>query len=558
MEGEGDARAGWVAGMDDGATEMRVEPERVSEVAKGDEAGSPWSMPGWQARFLALFALTAGIVLFLRLYKLDSLQTEIYGDIDLELRFIRLILAGVWPVRFELSSGPLYSYLITPVIYFTGLNYAGLKLASVLVSLAGLAATYAFSRRLMDDYFALLVVFIAGISSWLLIFSRLGNTQIVEPLLTMLALWLVMRVVQEGGRRNVAACALVAGCGLLVLPQSFILPGVIFLTLWCLGRVGQPLPRGWAKTYWIVTGVCLLPFAALVAVDPYNFFNGYIGAKILPDGGKNALVVLAGNSMRAILALHVRGDANFRSNPYAFPHLDWVSGLLLLAGAAFWLARPERRRWTPVWLVPFVLLQLPSVLVINQPAEVPSASRTLGVAPLAYLLVASGLWWPMQALQARGGRRPAAILAAVLLTSMLILNTRNYFKNYMDDLPYHDTPIGPTIAAYANLLPPTTQVFMVGCCWQAIDNPDRFVGYDMLRPYALHYIEPTDLSCAKLQNWVWPAVFVWAPDKELPAPGLEACAGLLPAQLFMSDGRPLFNAAALRVHTNAPTGPPMH
>ena len=135
------------------------------------------------------------------------------------------VLAGRWPVRFDLSAGPLYHYLIAPIIAVVGLDYAGLKLASVLVSLGVLAATYAFSRRLVNDYFALLTTFIAGVSSWLLIFSRLGNSQILLPLLTAAALWLVIRVVQFNRQSDLVACAIVSALGLYVYPQSFVYRG---------------------------------------------------------------------------------------------------------------------------------------------------------------------------------------------------------------------------------------------------------------------------------------------------------------------------------------------
>src|SRR5207244_4162422 len=109
--------------------------------------------------------------------------------------------------------------------------------------------------------------------------------------------------------------------------------------------------------------------------------------------------VLFGNIARAVLALHVRGDDTFRSNPAGLPHLDWISGVLFLGGIVFWL-RTERRRWSPVLLVPLLLLQVPSMLVLSQPEEVPSAGRTLGVAPIVYILVASGLWWLLRSIRA--------------------------------------------------------------------------------------------------------------------------------------------------------------
>ena len=76
----------------------------------------------------------------------------------------------------------------------------------------------------------------------------------------------------------------------------------------------------------------------------------------------------------------------------------------------------------------------------------------------------------------------------------------------------------------------------------------------MIRPYNMHYIDAETLSCEKLKTWVWPAVFVWSPFEELPAANLAGCRQLLPAQLNMADGRPIFNVAPLLNHEEA--GPP--
>jgi hypothetical protein len=224
--------------------------------------------------------------------------------------------------------------------------------------------------------------------------------------------------------------------------------------------------------------------------------------------------------------------------------LDLISGILFLGGVIFWLTTKERRRWVPIWLVPLVLLQVPSVLVINQPAEVPSASRTLGVAPIVYILVASGLWWLIQFLYARSKRWLTVTVTGLLLASILVLNIQLYFKEYFRTLPYDNTPIGASVAAYANSLPYNTQVYMVDCCWE-YGMPDTFVAYQMTRPENLHYITYSELSCKKLQAIPLPAVFIWSFHENFAAPPLEGCKPWLPAQLYAYQGKPVFNAAPL-------------
>ncbi|MFL5806393.1 MAG: ArnT family glycosyltransferase, partial [Roseiflexaceae bacterium] len=435
---------------------------------------------------------TAMLVVFLRLVNLDQLQNEFYGDLALIYEYIAAIQARHWPFHFTLSSGPLYHYLIMPVIAFTGPTYFGLKLASVLVSLGTLVATYALSRRLIDDRFALLATLVAGVSSWLLVFSRLGNTPILVPLLTTCALWLVVRIAHGGGAANVIACAVISALGLYLYPPSFVLAPVIGLTLLCLRWTGLPIK--WADLWrFVITSlVCALPFAGIVSRDPYTFFSGYIGGKL--TGSDNLIVALFTNLKNGLLAFHVRGDGIFRSNPAGLPHLDWISGLLFLGGLVFWLL-PERRRLSPVLLIPLVLLQVPSWLVLNRPHEVPSASRTLGVAPIAYILVASGLWWLARARHAALPRWLGPTVAGVLVVAIVLLNAQRYFQDYIGGLPYQNTPIARIIVTYLDALPPETQIYLVGCCWEH-DMPEPLsVKYVMARPERFSPIDPQAVTC---------------------------------------------------------------
>ena len=236
-----------------------------------------------------------------------------------------------------------------PVIAVAGPGYFGMKLASVLVSLGVLAATFAVARRLGGGLLALLSLFVAGVSSWLLIFSRLGNCQYAVPLLATTSLGLLVRFVQEQKRRDLVLSAAVAALGLYLYAASFVLAPVMALTL--LGLRGAGLRVRWRDLglFALTSFLVALPFGWIVARDPSNFFTGYIGGKVAHSG--DVLPLLLENAWKVVLSLHVRGDIVFRSNPTGLPHLDAVSGVLFLLGIAFWL-RPERRRWSPAVFVP--------------------------------------------------------------------------------------------------------------------------------------------------------------------------------------------------------------
>ncbi len=275
--------------------------------AMPDRGTRYWTLPAGQSVFLAAFAATVAVVVGLRFYRLDTLQAEIFGDITIVWEYLDWIRRGLWPTTFVLSSGPIYHYLIAPLIALTGPSYFGIKLASVVVSLAALAMTYLLVRRLADDRVALVSLFITGVSSWLLIFSRLGNVQVLSPLLILVPLYFLVRHLQRGGIANLIACAATAPLGLYCMPQTFIHAPVVFAVLLVV-RVSQRRIRiGELAVFVAVAALFALPMVPIVAEDPDNFFSGYIGGKLDADA---PLETLLGNLKRALLAFHWRGDDN--------------------------------------------------------------------------------------------------------------------------------------------------------------------------------------------------------------------------------------------------------
>ncbi|MBA3946456.1 MAG: glycosyltransferase family 39 protein [Herpetosiphonaceae bacterium] len=495
----------------------------------------------WWLGSLAIISTIAALAL--RLVALDRLPGEMYGDIAIVYEYVAAIRARQWPTYFVLSAGPLYHYLITPLVSLAGFDFLGLKVASVTVSLAVLAGLFALGRELVDPELGLLAVFVGGVSSWLLIFSRLGNSQILVPVLTAAALYFCARVVRRGSMRDALLCGAISTLGLYVYPQSFLLAPVIFVILLWFYFTRQGVSRGHLIAFVSISALCALLFVRIVIRDPHTFFHGYIGSKLAPETGIAATFLA--NTLHSMLALHVHGDSNFRSNPASLPELDPLSGLLFLLGLAFWL-RPERRHLSPLLLIPLLLLQLPSILVLGFPQEVPSASRMLAIAPLAYLLVASGIWWPLHALRRYLWQTHVAALVVLLI--ILVLNSYRYFTVYADGLPDHNTPFGRLIADYLDGLPANTHAFIVDCCWGQAGQPEpkgiQYGGQTVVS-HGLVELHSLDLTCPRLQSLPQPSVLIWEPDVALPAFALGVCPGLLRPETHMSaEGLPVFRSSA--------------
>lgn len=494
----------------------------------------------WPLAALALAAAAA-----VRLIALDGLPGEIYGDIVIIFDYMVEVLARKWPLQFVLSNGPLYQYAIAPVVLLTGLSYLGLKLASVAVSLAVLAFTYALGRELLNRDVGLLALFVAGVSSWLLIFSRLGNSQIILPLLGLAPILFALRAARRRSLLDIAACALFSALGLYAYPQSFVQPAVFFLLLVCLWLLGVGISREQVAVFCLLSALFAIPFVLIVLRDWDAFFNGYIGEKRLSAG--ELLTILPQNVLRGLLAFHVRGDEVFRSNVAGQAQLDLVSGVLMLAGVVFWLLPAQRRRSVAIFL-PFVLLQVPSWLV-RYPVQVPSASRTLGVAPLAYILVASGLWWLAQL--ARGRRWAPALLVAAALAPIAALNCYRYFAQYPQGLPNRNTPFARIIAGYIDAVPPTQSVYLVGSQWGEWEQPHaRGVFYALRTPRPLIDVNPhppLGSVCDQLAGARPGSVLIWSPfDLEL-GPRIASCLHISPPQTTSDPvGGPVFQSATVQ------------
>jgi hypothetical protein len=489
-----------------------------------------------------------GAPLALRLFRLADFQAEPYGDINIVFESVQEVLRGDWPFRFTLSSGPLYHYLIAPLVTLFGFDYLGIKLASVVVSLPVLWFVYAFGRSAVGHAFGLLGVFIAGVSSWLLIFSRLGNSQIVVPLLVMAALWAAVQFLRTGRTAYVVACAAVSALGLYGYPQSFVIAPTMLATLLVLKVCGHVVSWRALGQFGLTFALLALPFVLLLAEDAGNITGPYIFSKI--EGVENPLASLATNFVSSMAAFHVKGDSVFRSNPVDQPHLDVWSGLFMLAGIVFWLRR-DLRRWFPLLFVPFLLLQSASMLVVNFQAEVPSASRTLGVAPIAYLWAASGVWWMAVELRRRlprAGTFAASAVVGVALVLITQANVQRYFVDYGDGLPYGNTPIARTAVNYLDTLPAETNVYLFHCCWEGSMPEPLSIQFDMRTPRRLVEITERTLTCDMLDAQITrPAVLLWDFHYPLPDPNLQACAQRLPAQLHVApNGKPAFYAAVVQ------------
>lgn len=481
--------------------------------------------------FLITILLLAAVI---RFYRLDEIPGEIYGDIVIVFNYVGRILGGLWPFDFVLSPGPLYYYAIVPIVILLGQSYLTLKIASVLISLVTIVVTFLFAKEFTTKKVALITVLFTSVSTWVLIFGRLGNSQIIIPLLVSLAYYFLLKWFKSypRGKSSRLYCVLTiisASLGWYTYPQTFILPilvgGTIGIIIFLEKKVKKEDRR---KDFYSLIGLsilCSFPFVNIVINNPSNFASGYIGGHIfvqqsLMDIFRQILI----NLIHALGMFHFRGDMVFRSNIPGMPHLDRLSGLFFILGIIILLKRNLKKAFL-FGIIPTFILLLPSVMVLNQPQEVPSASRSIGITPFVYLFTAGGLFWTFSILRKRVGKFLSIITVTIFFVYISYANLSNYFFRWVYGLPNHNIPYTRIIATYIDSLPENTIVHLASCCFTEGPSWDSLsIYYSLQRKKGRENIVYGRLISACDQiNPEQSSILIFNPDDRLKIEKLERC-----------------------------------
>jgi hypothetical protein len=150
------------------------------------------------------------------------------------------------------------------------------------------------------------------------------------------------------------------------------------------------------------------------------------------------LPILLDNMRNALLMYNWKGDVAWITAAPNRPEMDVYTGALLVVGVGAWLARMVRRRDAMDWLIlpTLVIMLLPSALSIAYPVENPSATRTSGTLPEAYLLAALPLALLVvstkRMLSGRSGAVVGSALVGVVVLAAGGANWNTYFGEYRD------------------------------------------------------------------------------------------------------------------------------
>lgn len=438
-----------------------------------------------------------GLGIFLRLFWLDKIPGEMWADIVDGYEFTKRIITGEWPLYFVLGNGPLFFYFAAIMSLLFGLSFLTLKLTSVAIGMVLIIGSYSLTKELFNKKIALLTALFIAISKWSLIYSRWGNMNILVPAFVSFIFYFLYKAYKTGKGKYFIIVGVLTGIGLYNYPAFLFVPftiGIIFVYFLIFKRTFIVRHIKYISLSLVLFLILSIPFTRMI--NQFAFFdsNSYFGSKIFTQDKKLPAEFMEkiGNNIAASFKMfYIKGDSSFRANISEKPHIDFVSSIFLLIGFVYLYKRFSFKGKFLFLLLPLITLQLPMILVVNSPFDVPSATRSIGILPFVYILIAYGFDSAMRLIKTRSIR----LITILFLAAIFILNLYQVFIEYPKGLPNHNVPFDRVIALEIDKLSRSISVYVIGCCWGEWGQPDtRAIKYRLNYARKYEYLPPNELQ----------------------------------------------------------------
>lgn len=411
--------------------------------------------------------------LAVRLIALETIPAEIWGDVIEQGKMILWVGKGKLPVTYWFGGdGVLMSYLAYPFISLLGMTFYHLKLVTVIIGVALVLASCYYAQILTQNtrvglFTALLISF----WFWPLSFSRQGKPYILVAFMVAIVLSLMLK-----GKKVWAG---ILG-GVAMLSQASIW-GITLLSF---------LSLSYAIPFGILAGVTLRPQIAQLSLR-----SGYVGEKLSGSGDIFDWSYRIGiNIKNNLLAYWGKGDPSFRHTIPNQAFLDPISGIMLMVG--FWVIGVygwrNRKKLKGInllkyWLFPFIVIQIPSVMDVQNWQTGPFMGRMIGVLPLVATATAIGIEATYR-LVYRCQKFWAKVGVMGIILGIVIINSYRYFIIYPKTLPNQNIAFGKKISEYLKKQNDQIPTILAGCCWGEYGQPEPhgllvYLGKD----YPLYY-----------------------------------------------------------------------
>lgn len=425
--------------------------------------------------------------LLVRLFLLDKIPAEMWGDVNEHFAFAENILKGSYIKEFWAGDGPIFSYFAAVVFKIFGHSFFSLKLMTVFIGVLSVYLMYLFTRQLSkNNLTAYISSFLMSVSFWSISFSRQGKPYILVSLMVLLTLYFALK-------KKWILAGLFLGLGMYTQAAFW---GMILFSFINLQMLVVSL---------LVSG----PLIYQVIFSKTNYFNSsasYLGEKFafkMPLFQK--IYIIFENYYKNIQAFWIGGDTTFRHNISGYPHLDILSGVFLIIGIALVLKEiiyKKNKNLIIFLILPFFLAQAASTMDVNNPLNTPAMGRTVGIIPIVFFIISYAITNIYNFLLNRKKKPISLVFLIISLMIIFFINIYNYFIVYPKGLPNHNTPFGKIIANDIDSSSSNKQSVLVGCCWGDWGQPElKSVTNRISSNKQMVYVEKNDFSVNSCQEF---------------------------------------------------------
>jgi len=302
-------------------------------------------------------------------------------------------LNGEWSIFYAEGQGRegFYIPFLAAALKWLGTGQFTLRVPSVFLSMLGVCAVYALTRRLLGPFVALFALAEMSCTFWTVFPGRVAMRAVTEPLMAALAAWALWRAISSlksqssnSKARSFIVAGFLAGLTVYTYRGARALPAIVVLLPLYLAL----FDRATFKRVWRGLLICAV-VAAVVAAPLVIFLSTHPGIDQLGWAGRDqVLQALRAGDVRPALgttiatlgAFFARGDPDDYYNLGGRPVFEPVTGALFAVGVLMALRRIKELRYA--YLMMWFVLALASGLV-SEPA--PHFYRIIGAQVTAFI-----------------------------------------------------------------------------------------------------------------------------------------------------------------------------
>jgi len=424
----------------------------------------PWNLKISAEILLAILVIL--VILIFRVADLSGIPGEPFSDHAEKLLDVKDVLDGEMKVFFPRNTGRefLQIFLTGAIAAWTnlGLSFMSLKVGTVLIGLFGLPFFYLLALEIGGKRLAFFTFFLAGISYWLNVTSRIGLRFPLYPSLAAPTLYFFIRGLRRGERNSLLLSGVFLGLGFHGYSPSRIVPLAIILgcLLFFLKKPDKQRLMSSLEALFLIgftSFLVFLPLARYLVSEPmmfsYRALTRMTGLETAIS--EPAAWIFLKNNLAALMMFNVDNGGIWVHSIPGRPALDMISGAVFLDGLIVLGFRIfKQRNWVDLYLLFLIpILLLPSTLSIAFPSENPSLNRT-GAAAISVFIIAAMALDQMVSALTRWSRVLAILFVSLILAVSGWLNydlVFNQFKVQFYANAWNTSEIGADVRYFTEL-----------------------------------------------------------------------------------------------------------